>query len=98
MPFSKAPHPSRRFASDAFPVPASWGEGIRRALPAIASLMPLLWPAHAQAAELNGAELLLPWAVPFVGILLSIALLPLLAHHFWEHHQGKIAAFWAALV
>ncbi|QIG47036.1 sodium:proton antiporter [Nordella sp. HKS 07] len=98
MPFSKAPHPSRRFASGPFPLPASRGEGIRRALPAIALLLPLLWPAQAQAAELNGAELLLPWAVPFLGILLSIALLPLLAHDFWEHHQGKIAAFWAALV
>ncbi|HTN98609.1 MAG TPA: sodium:proton antiporter, partial [Nordella sp.] len=55
-------------------------------------------PTQAQAAELDGAGLILPWALPFVGILLSIALLPLLAHHFWEHHQGKIAAFWAALV
>jgi len=98
MPFSKAPHPSRRIASGTFPLPASRGEGIRRALPAIALLIPLLWPSQAQAAELNGAELLLPWAVPFLGILLSIALFPLLAHHFWEHHQGKIAAFWAALV
>jgi Na+/H+ antiporter NhaD/arsenite permease-like protein len=31
-------------------------------------------------------------------MLLSIALLPLLAHHFWEHHYGKIAAFWSALI
>ena len=52
----------------------------------------------ALAAELDGRNLGVAWALPFVGILLSIALFPLLAAHFWEHHQGKIAAFWAALV
>jgi Na+/H+ antiporter NhaD/arsenite permease-like protein len=50
------------------------------------------------AADLDGAGLGLPWALPFLGILLSIALFPLLAHRFWEHHHGKIAAFWAALI
>ncbi|MGE3877251.1 MAG: sodium:proton antiporter, partial [Parvibaculaceae bacterium] len=47
---------------------------------------------------LEGAEIGLPWALPFLGIILSIALFPLLAHVFWEHHLGKIAAFWGALV
>ncbi|MBU8870617.1 MAG: sodium:proton antiporter [Gemmatimonadales bacterium] len=42
---------------------------------------------------------LLPlWTViPFVGILLSIALGPLVAPHFWHHHFPKISAFWALL-
>jgi len=44
---------------------------------------------------LDGTSLSLLWSLPFAGLLLSIALLPLLAHHFWEHHFGKIAAFWA---
>ena len=36
------------------------------------------------------------WTViPFGGILLSIALCPLLAPRFWHHHFGKAAAFWA---
>jgi Na+/H+ antiporter NhaD/arsenite permease-like protein len=36
------------------------------------------------------------WSVlPFAGILLSIALFPLLAPHFWHHHYGKVSAFWA---
>lgn len=48
-------------------------------------------------AHLDGAQLGLAWAVPFVGILLSIALFPLLAPHVWEHHYGKITAVWAAL-
>ncbi|MFA5182911.1 MAG: sodium:proton antiporter [Syntrophales bacterium] len=36
------------------------------------------------------------WTViPFGGILLSIALCPLLTPQFWHHHFGKVAAFWA---
>ena len=40
---------------------------------------------------------LLPlWTViPFVGILLSIALGPLVAPHFWHAHFPKVSAFWA---
>ena len=55
-------------------------------------------PGEAYAADLDGAALGFAWALPFLGILLSIALGPLLASHAWEHHQGKIAAFWAVLV
>ncbi len=51
----------------------------------------------AAAAEIDGAALGLVWAAPFAGILLSISLLPLLAPHVWERHQGKIAGAWAAL-
>jgi Na+/H+ antiporter NhaD/arsenite permease-like protein len=36
------------------------------------------------------------WSIlPFVGILLSIALFPLLAPHFWHNHFEKVSAFWA---
>ena len=52
--------------------------------------------AAAGAPHLDGSELGLIWVVPFVGILLSIALFPLLAPEFWHHHFGKISAFWAA--
>jgi Na+/H+ antiporter NhaD/arsenite permease-like protein len=34
---------------------------------------------------------------PFAGILLSIALFPLLAPHFWHHHFGKVTAACALL-
>ena len=33
-----------------------------------------------------------PWALPFAGILLSIATGPLLFPKFWHAHYGKIAA------
>ncbi|MHB2167236.1 sodium:proton antiporter [Alsobacter sp. R-9] len=55
-------------------------------------------PTGASAADLNGASFGIAWAIPFLGILLSIALFPLFAPHLWEHHQGKIAALWALLV
>lgn len=64
---------------------------------ALAAALTLL-PQAASAAEFEGASLGLAWALPFAGILLSIALFPLLAPHFWEHHQGKIAALWGLLV
>jgi len=33
--------------------------------------------------------------IPFAGILLSIAVLPLAAPHFWHKHFGKVSVFWA---
>ena len=38
------------------------------------------------------------WIVPFIGILLSIAIFPLINHHFWEKNFGKIAFFWTLLL
>ena len=42
-------------------------------------------------------DLTLIYVVPFVGMLLSIALTPLIAPHFWEKNYGKISAMWALL-
>jgi len=51
----------------------------------------------AQHSEELGKKLPL-WAIlPFVGILLSIAIFPLVAPLFWHHHYPKVAAFWALL-
>jgi len=44
-----------------------------------------------------GKELPLWTCIPFAGILLSIALFPLFAPHFWHDHYGKVSAFWALL-
>ena len=55
----------------------------------------LLFPALASAAEFDGGSLSPLWGVPFAGILLSIALFPLLAPAFWHHHYGKISVAWA---
>ena len=45
----------------------------------------------------NGEELPLFSIIPFVGILLSIAIIPLVAPKYWHHNFGKIAAVWAIL-
>lgn len=42
-----------------------------------------------------GAELPLWSVIPFVGILLSIAIFPLVAPHFWHKNFPKISALWA---
>ena len=49
------------------------------------------------APHLEGGDLSILWVVPFVGILLSIAIFPLVASDFWHHNFGKISAFWATL-
>ncbi|MBG7618833.1 sodium:proton antiporter [Herbaspirillum sp. AP02] len=59
------------------------------------ALLGLTLPLSAQAADLDGAGLSLVWALPFAGVLLSIAVLPLLAPSLWHHHFGKIAGAWA---
>ncbi len=57
-----------------------------------------LLPLPAAAAALDGAQLSLIWVVPFVGILLSIAFMPLFTPALWHHHYGKVAAGWSALL
>jgi Na+/H+ antiporter NhaD/arsenite permease-like protein len=51
----------------------------------------------AHAAALDGAALPWPWALPFVGILLTIAAGPLLFPRLWHNHYGKLAFAWGAL-
>ena len=45
-------------------------------------------------AEFSGATLPLVWGLPFAGLLLSIAFVPLVAPRFWHAHYGKVALFW----
>ncbi|MEO6018527.1 MAG: sodium:proton antiporter [Polaromonas sp.] len=52
------------------------------------------WPGLSMAEGLEGSHLSWLWGVPFAGLLLSIALMPLLAPGFWHHHFGKVAAGW----
>jgi len=47
--------------------------------------------------HLDGASISIYWIIPFVGILLSIAIIPLLNSSFWHHHYGKVSAFWGIL-
>jgi len=66
----------------------------KRILRSLASVL-LASPAASWAADVDGARLSAWWSVPFAGILLSIALMPLVVPAFWHHHYGKVAAAWA---
>ncbi|MBW2334976.1 MAG: sodium:proton antiporter [Deltaproteobacteria bacterium] len=56
--------------------------------------------SHQGAHEhINLGEILSLYSIiPFIGILLSIALFPLFAPLFWHHHFGKVSAFWAIVI
>ena len=72
---------------------------VLRMLAMVAPMAILVVPSLAVAEEvvphLDGSEVGLIWIIPFIGILLSIATVPLIAPHFWHDHFGKICAFWA---
>ena len=55
----------------------------------------LLLPGASWAADLNGSQLSPLWALPFIGVLLSMALIPLKAPMFWHHHFGKVTLGWS---
>ncbi len=58
----------------------------------------MLTPQAAHAVPiLPGAAMGWYWALPFAGILLSIATGPLLFPKIWHRHYGKIAFGWAVL-
>lgn len=52
-------------------------------------------PGLAFGADFDGSKLSPLWGLPFAGILLSIALMPLLLPSFWHHHFGKVTAAWS---
>jgi len=52
----------------------------------------LLWPIPAMAA--GDASPGLIWGVPFVGMLGSIALLPMFAERFWHRRMGLVSLGW----
>lgn len=51
-------------------------------------------PVAASGAGVDGSQLSAWWVVPFVGILLSIAIAPVVVSEFWLHHFGKVTIFW----
>src|SRR5450631_989516 len=66
--------------------------GAAAALLSISSATPA-----AAAHSLDGATLPWPLALPFAGMLLSIAFGPLVVKEWWHIHYEKAAAFWAVL-
>jgi Na+/H+ antiporter NhaD/arsenite permease-like protein len=64
---------------------------------ALASIPLIVVAEPTYAATLDGAVMGWPWALPFLGLLLTIATGPLLFPRIWHNHYGKIAAAWSAI-
>lgn len=62
-------------------------------------LVGFLSPLEAATGRLlQGSDLSIWWALPFIGMLLSIATGPILFPKVWHHHYGKVSLFWLSLV
>jgi Na+/H+ antiporter NhaD/arsenite permease-like protein len=71
--------------------------GWKRGLAAMVALCSSFGRAlAASGGPIDGVGLNAFWVVPFAGLLLSIAIMPLAAPVAWHHHFGKITAGWAA--
>ena len=55
---------------------------------------------HSGDVHLDGSieNMGIVWVIPFAGILLSIAIFPLVLPDFWHHNFGKVSLFWATLL
>jgi Na+/H+ antiporter NhaD/arsenite permease-like protein len=60
-----------------------------------AAMMLASGPAWAAA---SGPAPGLVWGIPFIGMLLSIAVVPMLAPHFWHRHMALVAAAWSLVL
>jgi Na+/H+ antiporter NhaD/arsenite permease-like protein len=75
-----------------------WKRELRRSgNVALLALLLGLAPSAAHAAALDGTQLSWPWALPFIGILLTIATGPIFFPRIWHRHYGKLAFAWATL-
>lgn len=52
---------------------------------------------HTAHHGVDGAKLPIWSVIPFIGMLLSIAIIPLINFHFWEHNFGKISLAWIVI-
>lgn len=67
-----------------------------------AALLPVLVGSSVALASGGGdhhatVEMSPLWVIPFAGMLLSIAVLPMVAHHWWENNRNQflVSAMWA---
>ena len=54
--------------------------------------------AHGHGVSGHRDNLPAYWVVPFAGMLLSIAVFPLVRPHFWHQHYGKVTIFWSLVM
>ena len=55
---------------------------------------------HSGGVHLDGSieNMGIVWVIPFAGILLSIAIFPIVLPDFWHHNFGKVSLFWATIL
>ena len=76
----------------------------RKLFVALSFLMPIFCLGaggdHSGGFHLDGSieNMGIIWVVPFAGILLSIAIFPLVLPEFWHHNFGKVSLFWASIL
>lgn len=51
-------------------------------------------PANASSG-FDASEMGLMWGIPFIGLLLSLALFPIFSPKTWHNHNGKISLLWS---
>lgn len=70
---------------------------ISKKIVALLSIFCLIPNIALAAGEFQSVSFPLWSVVPFIGILLSIAICPLVNIHWWENNMGKVSIFWALL-
>jgi Na+/H+ antiporter NhaD/arsenite permease-like protein len=69
----------------------------RNVVPVLIALGVLVAAVPAEAAEqgVDGRALALWWVLPFAGVLLSIAIIPLISPHWWHRFYGLVMLAWS---
>lgn len=57
----------------------------------------ILFPQYGFASSMNSQNLPPVFGIPFLGLLFSLAILPVLYPNFWKHHLGKIVLIWSLI-
>ena len=74
---------------------------MKKLLVFLTALMACCVPAAASGGQGEAAHAVssvpLWMCIPFAGLLLCIAVLPLVKAHWWEEHQPIVVAFWSIL-
>ena len=62
-----------------------------------AALFFMAFPMTAWAAEGSAESISPAFCIPFAGLLLCVAVLPLIKAEWWESHQLHVVIFWSLL-
>ena len=87
----------KQYISFRYPITLK-NQKIMKIITTIFLLSASLFAGSSSAPHLEGGDLSILWVIPFAGILLSIAIFPLVSPEYWHHNFGKVSAFWATLL